>query len=161
MYIASSELCAAETVVGTHEMPGSRCVWPGKQWKPRNMAVDVLSGGGRRAAVAAAPGRGFGVAAVAPRGCSTVCRVPSREGPASLAVDDVRCPGYFVGVLRHGASPGLCCSQCERTAGPSREACPGMHGGGGGGTPPPPLQGAQPMPSHCPPDGKCQPQWHS
>ena len=33
----------------------------------------------------------------------------------------------------------------------------GMHwkGGGGGG-----LQGAQPMPSHCPPDAKCQPQWH-
>ena len=27
--------------------------------------------------------------------------------------------------------------------------------------PPPPLQGAQPMPSHCPPDAKCQPQWHS
>ena len=25
---------------------------------------------------------------------------------------------------------------------------------------PPPLQGAQPMPSHCPPDAKCQPQWH-
>ena len=24
----------------------------------------------------------------------------------------------------------------------------------------PPPQGAQPMPSHCPPDGKCQPQWH-
>ena len=29
----------------------------------------------------------------------------------------------------------------------------------GGGTPPP-LQGAQPMPSPCPPDGKCWPQWH-
>ena len=25
---------------------------------------------------------------------------------------------------------------------------------------PPPFQGAQPMPSHCPPDAKCQPQWH-
>ena len=31
----------------------------------------------------------------------------------------------------------------------------------GGGGYPPPLQGAQPMPSHCPPDAKCQPQWHS
>ena len=31
----------------------------------------------------------------------------------------------------------------------------------GGGQPPPPnLQGALPMPSHCLPDGKCQPQWH-
>ena len=30
----------------------------------------------------------------------------------------------------------------------------------GGGAPPPPLQGAQPMPSHCPPDAKCQAQWH-
>ena len=26
--------------------------------------------------------------------------------------------------------------------------------------PPHPLQGAQPMPSHCPPDAKCQLQWH-
>ena len=25
---------------------------------------------------------------------------------------------------------------------------------------PPPLQAAQPMPSHCLPDAKCQPQWH-
>ena len=25
----------------------------------------------------------------------------------------------------------------------------------------PPLQGAQPMPSHCLPDAKCQCQWHS
>ena len=30
----------------------------------------------------------------------------------------------------------------------------------GGEAPPPPLQGAQTMPSHCPPDGKCQLQWH-
>ena len=31
----------------------------------------------------------------------------------------------------------------------------------GEGTPPPPLlQGAQPVPSHCPPDGKCQLPWH-
>ena len=34
---------------------------------------------------------------------------------------------------------------------------PGMHWRGGT---PPPLPGAQPMPSHCPPDAKCQPQWH-
>ena len=26
----------------------------------------------------------------------------------------------------------------------------------GGRYPPPPLQGAQPLPSHCPPDAKCQ-----
>ena len=51
---------------------------------------------------------------------------------------------------------------------PQRDACPG-HGiageaqgcvGRGGGCPRPPLQGAQPRPSHCPPDAKCQPQWH-
>ena len=36
---------------------------------------------------------------------------------------------------------------------------PGMHWKGGG-YPPPPLQGAQPMPSHCLPDGKSQPQRH-
>ena len=35
----------------------------------------------------------------------------------------------------------------------------GMHWKGGG-TPAPPLHGAQPMPSHSPPDAKCQPQWH-
>ena len=43
----------------------------------------------------------------------------------------------------------------------------GAGGGGrdaleGGGAPlPPPLQGAQPMPSHCPPDAKYQLQWPS
>ena len=30
----------------------------------------------------------------------------------------------------------------------------------GGGVPPPPLQGAQPMPSHCPRDAKCRLQRH-
>ena len=33
----------------------------------------------------------------------------------------------------------------------------GMHWKGGG-VPPSPLQGVQPMPSHCPPDAKCQAQ---
>ena len=31
---------------------------------------------------------------------------------------------------------------------------------GRGGAPPSPLQGAQPTPSHCPPDAKCRAQWH-
>ena len=31
--------------------------------------------------------------------------------------------------------------------------------GRGGGTPPP-LQGAQPMPNHCPPDARRRLQWH-
>ena len=35
-----------------------------------------------------------------------------------------------------------------------------MHWRGGGTPPPPPLQGAQPMPSHCLPDAKCQLQRH-
>ena len=30
----------------------------------------------------------------------------------------------------------------------------------GKGEAPTPRQGAQPMPSLCPPDAKCQPQWH-
>ena len=30
----------------------------------------------------------------------------------------------------------------------------------GGRVPPPCIQGAQPMPSHCPPDAKCEPRWH-
>ena len=34
----------------------------------------------------------------------------------------------------------------------------GCIGRGGGTAPPPPLQGAQPMPGHCLPDAKCQPQ---
>ena len=41
----------------------------------------------------------------------------------------------------------------------SHEPTPGMHRKGGE-VPPPPLQGAQPMPRHCPPDAKCRPQWH-
>ena len=43
----------------------------------------------------------------------------------------------------------------------------GAQGWGGGagiqwkrGSPPASLEGTQPMPSHCPPDAKCQPQWH-
>ena len=33
-------------------------------------------------------------------------------------------------------------------------------GWGASPPPPPPSQSAQPMPSHCPPNGKCPPQWH-
>ena len=44
-------------------------------------------------------------------------------------------------------------TQCRRECPPA-----GMHWKGGRYSPP--LQGAQPMPSHCPPDAKCQPQWH-
>ena len=43
------------------------------------------------------------------------------------------------------------------------EPCSAVESGDGQGcigSPPPPFQGAQPMPSHCPPDAKCQPQWH-
>ena len=36
----------------------------------------------------------------------------------------------------------------------------GNHALEGGEVPPRPLQGAQPTRSHCPPDGKGQPQWH-
>ena len=39
----------------------------------------------------------------------------------------------------------------------------GMHWKGGGGTPLPPSRASSlcPVPlTHCPPDGKCQPQWH-
>ena len=35
-----------------------------------------------------------------------------------------------------------------------------LEGGEPPPTPPAPPQGGQPMPSHCPPDAKCQPQWH-
>ena len=37
---------------------------------------------------------------------------------------------------------------------------PGMHWTVGEVVPPPLFQGARPMPSHCPPDGKCRRQWH-
>ena len=40
----------------------------------------------------------------------------------------------------------------------ARGGLAGMQWKGGGY--PPPLQGAQPMPSDCPPDAKCQLQWH-
>ena len=46
---------------------------------------------------------------------------------------------------------------CLTTPGVGR---PGDGLGRGGGTPPPPLQGAQPTPSHCPPDAEYQLQGH-
>ena len=52
---------------------------------------------------------------------------------------------------------------CEMVSKFIRETAPpqGCIGkGGGGGHTPLPLQGAQPMPSHYPPDAKCQLQWH-
>ena len=42
---------------------------------------------------------------------------------------------------------------------PARTPHPQGCTGRGGGNPPPPLYGAQPMPSHCLPGGKCQRQW--
>ena len=55
--------------------------------------------------------------------------------------------------------PGTC-----PTTGPNARAQPPSQTQGcigrGGGTPPAPLEGTQPMPSHCPPDAKCQLQWH-
>ena len=37
----------------------------------------------------------------------------------------------------------------------------GMHWKGGRLPPPPPLEGAHPLPSHCPPHAKCRLQWNS
>ena len=51
----------------------------------------------------------------------------------------------------------VCCVLC--TAAATRRAPQGCIGRGRGAAPPP-LQGAQPTPSHCLPDGKCQAQWH-
>ena len=59
---------------------------------------------------------------------------------------------------------------CAGRAGTDHTSDCRLFGGGGGGVRgrdalegvevPPPLQGAQPMPSHCPPDAKCRLQWH-
>ena len=43
---------------------------------------------------------------------------------------------------------------------PHRWGCPAMHWKGGRYPPPTPLQGPRPVPSHCPPDAKCQTQQH-
>ena len=52
----------------------------------------------------------------------------------------------------------VCVCVCVCEGGRGRGGCIGR----GGGTPPPPrpLKGAQPMPSHCLPNGKCQLHWH-
>ena len=55
---------------------------------------------------------------------------------------------------RLGAGPKI----PTATATPAVPGRVGMHWKGGRYAPP--LQGAQPMPSHCPPDSKCQLQWH-
>ena len=63
----------------------------------------------------------------------------------------------------------MCCTHggvpCRRCFGLLLQLHPpppprGMHWKGGRYPPPPPLQAALPTPSHCPPDAKCQPQWH-
>ena len=52
---------------------------------------------------------------------------------------------------------GCCRGQQNGRPALTHKTAPGMHWKGGGGTPPP-FHGAQPMPSHCLLDAKCQPQ---
>ena len=69
------------------------------------------------------------------------------------------------GVLAAGVCAGGCGDWCCMPRGwlrrmvddcppPPPQRCIGRGGG------PLPPQGTQPMPSHCPPDGQCQAQWH-
>ena len=63
------------------------------------------------------------------------------------------------GCCEMGTVPGGCIGTAvhrRRRRGGGTQGCIGR---GGGYPPPATLQGAQPLPSHCPPDAKCQPQW--
>ena len=68
---------------------------------------------------------------------------------------------------RPGTTRG-CMAMCHVQRGGGKKVCGGGAGWGGGrgcigrgeGNTPPPLQGPLPMPSHYPPDGKCQARWH-
>ena len=91
-----------------------------------------------------------------------------RAGVLVKAEDEANCPvawldpkkwGLLCALERYALHPQTLCR-----AGVVSGLCSVARGGGGAGmhwkeeTPPPPLQGAQPMPSRCPPDGKCQAQ---
>ena len=81
----------------------------------------------------------------------------TRLGPSACPVP--RPPGLLTTPRPHDGAVGRGRSRCLCTravGGQSGAGCIGR----GAGAPPPPLQGAQPMPSPCPPDGKCQFQWH-
>ena len=77
------------------------------------------------------------------------CALPPDE--RRLLHDETRTRGQIHDCPRTQSqtSSGTC------SAPPRPQGCIGR----GGGTHPP-LQGAQLMPSHCPPDAKCPPQWH-
>ena len=115
--------------------------------------------------------------------------VPARPWPApvprlGLAGDHRPAPqrleqtqeGLTAGNRVCGAGASVCARGQRDHKGVGREECVAQevlwHGvtgrnkaqgqwgiGRGEVTPLPPLQGAQPMPSHCPPDAKCQLQW--
>ena len=95
----------------------------------------------------------------APCTCGSVSgsRSPQRRSHPSPPPPPPELPQVCPGTAPPLHRPALCYS-IEDTP-PAVRAKPraGMHWKGGK---PPPLQGARPMPSHCPPDGKCQPQWH-
>ena len=78
--------------------------------------------------------------------------VEHMAAPAVVVVVVVVAAGGFT---RAHVTQGAGCRKCSADTSCSR---PGMLWKGGGV--PPPLQGAQPMPSHCLPDAKCQLQRH-
>ena len=78
------------------------------------------------------------------------------RGPGQSPVLPFAC---CVGSLRSVGRCGRCsCWCCFRIRGAPWLVCRGC--AEWGRYPPPPLWGVQPMPSHCLPDAKCEPQWH-
>ena len=146
---------------GVGGSPGGGVVqWGGVQWSVPlptraawgRLAVGPCRGGDR--------GRGEGGIGIpcptpslrTPQDLGTVAASPSAGGPTGPSAPPPPPKRVGLGVWRGGGHRG------PRDPQSNHRPSPAMHWNGG--SPPPPPQGAQPMPSHCPPDGLCQRQWH-
>ena len=94
--------------------------------------------------------------------CPSVCT--ALVVPAEC-VPGISRPQFRFGQAVRASAPACRAGQRSLAGARTRHNCDAtgvMQGcmGRGGGAPPPPLQGAQPMCSHCLPDGNCQLQWH-
>ena len=130
-----------------------------------NYSKEALGGGGGGRVPSP-----FGIAACTPKCRGHRLGVWQAPAPASYACGGVWGVGALLrrsgGWVPSCGGPGLAMGrvpgvQCTEGTGANPQPLRARDALEGGEVPPPPpLQGAQPMPSHCPPDPKCQAQWH-
>ena len=122
-----------------------------RNWGPRRGGVPAFCSPGRCrwGSRWAEGGRRRGIHPLCFACCPVLCRTRPWQTVVRLAHPQCHAPGRLSDWAgRH--------RRTLRTSPPPT----GMHWKGRGLPPPPPLQGAQPVHSHCPPDAKCEPQWH-